>query len=337
MGTRDMNRRKQVFERLSSDGKILFRYYDTGSLLGLDSRHPEPKSNGSEGGYLRFNNLRDITPRTMDKILARLEEIGITSRPFIVDFNPTLHMSLLKSWLASKSKDKWLAFVAFLSAVKETRGEITFKQALELVKPNLHLLEKAKDLNALERMFRTDLGFITRDHARRTDYAGILEIQRLIEERRTSAAYAHHFKRFDEGVETQAVVRGRRSEFQQGFGFGFSAAVTSLLTEEEYLKFSELARNAVGGGAHVYMDQKVSLLLSSALVNHGTSRAIDLLLFFMERYRETLEDDLDYWRHDLEFERISSYNGQKFTEAELYEAIDDTDYPVEWALMIRQE
>lgn len=337
MGTQNKNRRKRVFEQLSSDGKILFRYYDTGSLLGLDASNPEPKPNGSEGGYLRFNNLKTITPHTIQKILVRLTEIGMTDRPFIVDFNSTLHTKLLKSWLASKTQDKWLAFVAFLSAVKETRGEISYKQALELVKPNMHLLAKAKDLNALDRMFRADLGFMTRDRGSRTDYSGILEIQRLIEDRRHSSAYAHHFKRFDEGLETQGVLRGRSDEFQQGLGFGFSAIVTGLLTEEEYASFTALAYRAVDRGAYFSMDEKVSLLLAAALINHGAGRALDLLMFFMQQYNEAVDDRTrDSLYTHLSFGSLAPYNGQLFTDQLLYEAIADDDYPVEWALMIRQ-
>lgn len=333
MGSRNINRRKRVFERLSSDGKILFRYYDTGALVGLDSRHPGQKPNGSEGGYLRFNNLKNITPLMLDKVLDRLTAIGITERPFIVDFNTELHMKLLRSWVATRSQDKWISFTAFLSAVKETRGEITFKQAITLVKANSHLLEKAKDLGALDRMFRSELGFLTSDFPRRTDYTGILELQKLIAERRTSRAYAHHFKRFEEGLETQAVVASRSSEFKQGLGFVFSTTVSGLLTAEEYESFTLIVRKAMGRGLWFYFDEKISFLLSYALINHGTSRAIDFLMFIMQQHNASKDEG----SQSVYFSRLAPYNEQTFTEELLYEAISDDEYPLEWALMIRQE
>lgn len=337
--------RELIFERASSSGKLLVRYYDTGCIVGFNSDNLE-RTKGGEGGIFRVNNLFHMDPsdEEITAIIEKLDRLAPYEYIFSVDVSSPPKAQVVRDYLAFEEADdeeRLLALSALLSNLTFAAHEVSFAESLELVSRNRENLSFARESNSLPFMASRYLNLIPNPEVKRgrltnDQFKSFWQLEEMLEQHRI---FKNFVKDFEERVPLVGLERRKckryddhvpslRMEFADFFPHeGFHELHNRLLNNEV---------------SRVMLDSGLSQLTYHALKVDGSSRASEFVRVVQQ---EIINLQMERAKGDYPAYRFYTYLscymneflkslGDEMTVETLLDAIEDTSIPFDLAILV---
>lgn len=338
--------RKLLFERHSSSGKLLLRYYDTGCVVGFNSDNLAPTKNG-EGGILRVTGLKnaDLSESEMDTLFEKLDQLAPYEYIFDIDVSSVAKAGVLRDYLAYEAhehEERLLALSALLSNLTVSDHETSFRESLAFVERNRGNLTRALEANSLRFMASRYLGLASSPLG---ETRGRLSTERVDQIWESEGALAEHriFKNFvsdfNAGVPLVGLERRKRKRYDES-QFNVRMESPSIFPLEG---FEQMHKQLLQSEAMVInLDVGLSHLTYHALKNGGASRASEFVRFLTSEVRAKREAERDsgypsrysYLPYYHRMEEFLEVLPEGVTIDGVMSAIEDEDIPFDLAIMV---
>ncbi len=323
--------RKIVFEQVSDDGRMIFKFYDTGSLNVIDGLEPIVKRTGNPNSFLRVNNL--VEPEDVKLLPALIELISEVAS---VDSNFSLEVfrralgDTLDRIVLDPKLDSRMKFAMFAGATSDTFC-VTYDTIKDAAFANEDRLDFAYDIRSLRYFLRPDLGVTSMDFDKRAkSEEEFLERQAVIAARSSEEFFKLSQERVYGGLVTGHIANQcRRVDMASAARYSLTGIYGNMLLSPDENKelASSMVKNSRMNGSY---SAGIQRLLSYSWLTMGETRTAEALHFI---HKFTQLDPYDYNYHGFSIEKLAFDLGE-ITEEVLFRALKNDDLPFEIAVSV---
>lgn len=323
--------RKLLFDRASSNGEIIFKYWDTGSLSAAWPDAGVAKS-GVDIAFLRINGLKNnqMHRKALMKMIETIAHRDMES--LTLEYHEEIYGDLLDYLIKLRDKSVEWKFATFASAVIEIRN-VSVDEIIKLAEEATPRLNDVIKYGVYSRFFRPDLGQFTHfDGYKSTSLEAFEARQNQVRDFMESELYSLVESRREMGLVSNSLNNAQRNAItEHRISHVHRAGV--ILTADELVDFASIIDKHQK--RHETLSAEFAMVLAYAYVTHNEDVMVEMLSFFHQHIK-----------HDHAYEtRELSLNLDRMlhldTPVTLKNIIDALSYmksepgvPFDWAMTI---